>query len=93
MEAIHESLHDEHALALGVMDGLLRLARIEGERLLAEHVLARVGGLADPLGVQVIGKRDIDGLDLTVGQQLLVGTVGFRDTERLRLLRGPLARA
>ena len=51
---------------------LLDLRGIESERLLAEYVLARVGGLPDPLEVQVIGEGDVHRLDVFVGQQRLV---------------------
>jgi hypothetical protein len=38
-------------------------------------VLSGVGGALRPLVVEVVGKRDVDGVDLGVGEQLLVGAV------------------
>ena len=50
----------------------------EGERLLAQDVLAGPGGPDRPLGVEVVRQRDVDGVDLGVGEECLVGAVRTR---------------
>ena len=44
-------------------------AALSAERLLAEHVLAGRGRPQRPLGVQVVGQRDVHRLDVGVGKQ------------------------
>ena len=51
------------------------------QRLLAQHVLAGGRGPQRPLGVEVVGQRDVHGLDVGVGEQLVVRAVGPRDPE------------
>jgi hypothetical protein len=53
---------------------LLRLLRVEGGRLLAEDVLARPRGLDVPLGVERVGERVVDDVDLGVVDDVLVAT-------------------
>ena len=55
---------------------LLRLGRGKGDRLLAEHVLARLERADRPGNVQMVGQRIVNRLDLRVGQQRFVGAVG-----------------
>ena len=54
---------------------LLRLRRGEGDRLFAEHVLARLERADRPRDVQMVGEWIINRLDLRVGQQRGVGAV------------------
>ena len=49
------------------------------ERLLAQHVLAGGQGPQGPLGVEPVGQRIVDGVDVLVGQQLGVGPPDHRD--------------
>ena len=67
----------------------------QGERLLAQDVLAGPSRGDRPFGVQVVGQRDVDRVDVRVGEERLVGAVGPRDPElgrrpppRARLARG-----
>lgn len=60
----------------------LRLGQREGERLLAQHVLAGLGGVHRPGRVQAVGQRDVDGVDFGVGEQRLVAAVVARDAVR-----------
>ena len=55
------------ALARG--DHLPGLGRAHRQRLLAQHVLAGGGGPLRPLGVEVVGQRDVHRLDVGVGEQ------------------------
>ena len=55
---------------------IVGFGRGQGHRLLAQHVLAGPGGRDGPLGVQVVRQRDVDGVDVGIGEQRLVGGVG-----------------
>ena len=50
---------------------LPRLGAAHGERLLAEDVLACLRRLDRPLGVEVVGERDVHGIDRRVVEQIL----------------------
>ena len=54
----------------------------ERDRLLAQHVLAVLGRLDRPGHVQVVRQRVVDGVDVGVGEQLFVRSVGLRDAQR-----------
>ncbi len=49
-------------------------------RLLAQHVLARLERAHRPLVVQAVRQRDVDGVDLRVGEQRVVRAVRARQT-------------
>ena len=77
MQAVHEGFAQEGAgLAGGVHHGV-GLKGGEAHRLFDENVLAGLGGLDGPLRVARMGRGDIDGLDLRIGDQ---GLVAFDDT-------------
>ena len=57
------------------------LARIKGEGFFAEDVLAGVCGCQHPGFVQLVWKRNIDGVDIRVGQQCLVRAIRLRNSE------------
>ena len=63
------------------VDHALGLGRGQGQRLLAQDVLAGLGGRDRPLRVEVVGQRDVDRVDLGIGEQRLVGGVGARDAQ------------
>ena len=63
-------------------------AEVERQRLLAQDVLAGVGGADRPLGVEVVGQRDVDGVDRRVVEQVLVRAVGAPDRRADRLRPG-----
>ena len=100
----HEPLEDRRVLAVAVVEAahqeLLLLLRRRNhdlgflaaprEGLLAQHMLARIRGFHHPLRVEVVGQRDVHGLDLPVGEQLLVGAVCLRDAQRAGSLLGLL---
>ena len=77
----HEGLADFDAGAGLRLKQLAGFGGVERQRLLTEHVLAGFGGANGPGHVQVIRERVVDGLDFGIGQQFLVGAVGFRDAE------------
>ena len=52
---------------------------VPAERLLAEDVLARLDGLDRPLAVERVRERDVDGVDVRVLEERLVGAVRARD--------------
>ena len=79
MVAPHERLGQDEALALGDVEGALDLLGAARQRLLAEHVLAGLERADRPLDVQRVGQRDVDRVDLGVGEQRLVGAVRARD--------------
>ena len=75
---------------LGGGEGPLDVPDVAAERLLAEHVLARFERPDRPVRVHRVRQRDVDRLDLGVGEKLVVAPVGARDLPRLcELLRPP----
>ena len=94
MAAHHEGLADLDAGAGAHRQQRLRFRGGQADRLLAEHMLARLGGLDGPGNMEMVGQRIVDGVDVGVGQQLFVGAVGGGNAERGRgLLRlGQIAR-
>ncbi len=91
METNHEGFHDEDLAGHGAQ--ALGLRRCQRDRLLAQHMLARCGGLQRQWHVEMVRQRVVDGLDLRIGQQLLIRAVCFRNTERIRGLTGGFRRA
>src|SRR5579863_3234570 len=70
--AVHERLeHQSPGAASGIGDRADLVDR-EGQRFLAEHVLAGLERLHRPLCVQVVGKWVVDGVDGRVFQEGLV---------------------
>ena len=57
------------------LDDRLGLREVHRERLLAQHVLAGLGGRDRPARVQRVRRRDVDGVDLVVREQSLVAAV------------------
>jgi hypothetical protein len=73
-----ERLHDHQPGAVRGLRHLGRLGRVGREGLLAQHVLTRLQGEQRPLGVQRVRQRDVDRVDIAVGQQVSVTVVGHR---------------
>ena len=61
----------------------------QAERLFAQNVLARLRRFDRPGHVQLVRQRIVDGINLRVSQQLLVGPIGLGEAERARCLLGP----
>ena len=91
--ADHEGFADLDSGARANGEQSLCLRDGEAERLLAENMLARLGGLDRPGNVQMIGKRIVDGVDVGVGKKLFVGAVGGGNTQRGGGLPAPCARS
>ena len=70
-KAHHEAGRDLHALAFTILDDLLTLVGRHGQRLFDQDILAVVGSQLRLLRVQDDGSRDINCVDLRVGQQVL----------------------
>jgi hypothetical protein len=67
MKTIHERFHEPYTAFGSVLHAGGRLLCVQGERFFAENMLSRVRSSANPLCVKVIGKRDIDRLDVRIG--------------------------
>ena len=87
--AVHERLAQQSAAPLGGVECRDHLLGVARERLLAEHVLAGLERFDRPLGVQRVRQRDVDRLDLGVGEQVLVRAVGARNLPLARVGLGP----
>jgi hypothetical protein len=74
----HVGLGHEEARAVPRLDQPVELGGVHGHGLFGEHVLARLDGLERPLQVEVVGERDVDRLDLRVGQERFVGGVDLQ---------------
>ena len=86
--ADHEGFADLDAGAGAHFEQRFGFGHGHAERLFAEHVLAGFGGLDCPGNVQLIGQRIVDGVDVGVGEQLLVGAVGRGNTKLAGRLAG-----
>ena len=75
VEAVHERLHEAHSCGIAGGDHALGLGRGHGQRLLAQDVLAGPGRRHRPLRVEVVRQRDVDGVDVGIGEQCLVRSV------------------
>ena len=91
MVAIHERLRQDEPRGVRGVERFLGLAGMARVGLLAEDVLSGRERLHRPLVVHAVRERDVDGLDVGVGEERLVGAVGRRDpvlrSVRLRPLR------
>ena len=81
MEAHHERFGDLLARACARGEQRLGLAGVERDRLFAEHMLARLKRAQGPGHMQFVGQRIVDRLDRGIGEQFLVGAIGFGDAE------------
>ena len=62
------------------------LARVQGHGFFAEDVFPGPDRPAGPFAMQVVWKRDIDGIDIRIVEERLIMRIGFRDLE----LAGPI---
>ena len=85
MAAVHERLHQKHVVPPRRLDDGHRFAVVDGDRFLAEDVLARLRATDRPLGVSWVRVGNINGLDRRISQQRLVGSMagGGRQAELL----------
>src|SRR5918999_4314960 len=72
MQAIHERLHQPDALFVAGVDHPPRVLGSERQWFLTQNVLSRRGGRDRPLGMEVIGQGDVNGVDVRIREQGLV---------------------
>ena len=89
--AVVERLHHHEPGAIGDRRDLLGLGGVAGERLLAQHVLARFERGDRPLRVQAVGQRVVDRVDVGIGEEVGVGVEHPRDAVLGRERVGPRA--
>lgn len=82
LEPVRVALQQHDAALARRAEQGLRLGQREGERLVALQVLAGFGGVRRPGWVQALGPRDIDGVDLGVGERRFVAAVVACDAVR-----------
>ena len=90
MVAVHERLH-EHGRRRPRRPSTIR-SRVggrHGQRLLAQDVLAGPSRGDRPLGVEVVRQRDVDRVDVGVGEERLVRAVGASGCRAARRRRVP----
>ena len=94
VRAHHEGFLDVDAGTVARRQQRPRVGQVHAERLLAQHVLAGLGGLDRPGHVEMVGQGVVDRVDLGVGQERLVAVVAARDAQAVRHLAaaGRLAR-
>ena len=83
-------LHQEPIVATSGFDHLPSLGGIDGERLLAQHVLARIEGSDRHRVVMTVRRRDVDDVDVVIGPQRVVTAVRTRNPEALGEVVGRL---
>ena len=88
MMAVHERLHQQPLVTVGDVEDGGHLVHPAAQRLLAENVLAGLERAQRPGDVLVVGQRDVDRLDIGVGEKRVVGAVCAFDLP----LAGVLAR-
>ena len=81
VRAHHERFFDPDAGAVAHRDELRGFGPAEADRLFAEDVLARFGGANRPRHVQVVGEGNVDGVDVGIGEELVVRAVRLRDLQ------------
>ena len=76
---IHERFGDDALACTGDGRDTVDVLRRQRERLLAQHVFPGVERAQRPLDVQRVGKRNVDGVDARIAQQIFVAAVRLRD--------------
>ena len=71
----HGAVHELHSIGLAGLDDGVELDGAEGDGLLKQHVLLLLGGEDGPVYVQAGGKRQVDGVDIRVVKDGLVGAI------------------
>ena len=88
--AIHERLHQPHAVGRTRRDHLPTLGGVQRGGFLDEHMLAVLRRADRPLAVQRIRQRNIDRVHVRVAQQALVAVKRLRHAGKLRPCRREL---
>jgi hypothetical protein len=82
---VHEPLHEDEPLLLGDVERPLDRLDAAVERLLAEDVLAVQERADAPVRMERVRQRDVDRVDVPVGEQRLVGAVRPLDSVLARV--------
>ncbi len=73
----HHAVHElDFVFAAGV-EHRPHFSTIDAARLLAQHVLAGLGGADHPLLANAGRQRDVDGIDVLAGEQFFVAAAGL----------------
>src|SRR5262249_60604394 len=83
--AIHERLHEDAVVLLGDVECALDVLRVTRHGLLAEDVLVRLERADRPFDMHRVRQPDVDRVDVTVPEQLLVASVRAVDVVLLRV--------
>ena len=90
--AVHEGLLEGDPGVRTRLDHVPGLLGGHRQRLLAQDVLPRLGRVIRPLGVEIVRERDVDGIHIVRGEELLVRPIGVRDPEFIGRLPRPVPR-
>lgn len=71
----HGAIHELHPIGLAGLDDGVELGGAEGDGLLKQQVLLLLGGENGPAYVQAGGQGHVDGVDIRVVKDGLVGAV------------------
>jgi len=77
VRAHHEGFANLDAVFITGFAQAASLRGIATDGFFAEDMLDAAGGANGPLDVEMIGERIVDGLDLSIVEELFVGAVGF----------------
>ena len=87
---VHERLHQQPVLALGHIEGALDLLGATAQRLLAQDVLAGLERADRPVDMHRVRERDVDDLDVGVGEQRVIAAVSPLDAVLAGIFVGAL---
>ena len=76
--AVHERFHEKNVVLSRRVNDRHRFGVIQCQRFFAENMLTGLGGLEAPLNVRGVGRCDVDGLNLGIGEQRVVSAVATR---------------
>ena len=77
VQPVHECFHQANTRRRARVEHRLCLRDVHRDRLLAQHVFAGLGGGHRPLRVKVVRQRNVDGVDVGIVQEVLVGPYAF----------------
>jgi hypothetical protein len=88
MRPVHERFHQDHAVPRRGCEHPLRLGGIQRNRLFTKDVLAGFARLDGPFAMSGVGGGYVDGIDSSIGKELVVtvvtaGTCELRDIVRI----------
>ena len=72
-------IHEQYARFLADVDHLVGFFQRHGQRLLAHHMLARIGDVTRHRAVKMVGRVDGDHLDIFLFEHLAIVVIHVRD--------------